>query len=93
MDQHYCWLWPSNCHMEMVVKGAAAAEGAVAKMKPGMTVICQRKGTEELFLATEHVVMWRVSEYQCHCVCQDKYQHGSDLRFSLNQLILEEHFK
>ena len=39
MDQHYCWLRPSNCHMEMVVKGAAAAEGAVAKMKPGMTVI------------------------------------------------------
>ena len=30
--------WPSNCHMEMVVKGAAAA-GPVAKMKPGMTVI------------------------------------------------------
>ena len=51
--------------MEMVVKGAAAAEGAVAKMKPGMTVICQRKGTEELFLATEHVVMWRVSVSLC----------------------------
>ena len=30
--------WPSNCHMEMVVKGAAAA-GPVAKMKRGMTVI------------------------------------------------------
>ena len=30
--------WPSNCHMEMVVKGAAAA-GPGAKMKPGMTVI------------------------------------------------------
>ena len=30
--------WPSNCHMEMVVKGAAAA-GPVAKMKAGMTVI------------------------------------------------------
>ena len=32
--------WPSNCHMEMVVKGAAAAAaGPGAKMKPGMTVI------------------------------------------------------
>ena len=35
----WCWLWPSNCHMEMVVKGAAAAAGPGAKMKAGMTVI------------------------------------------------------